>query len=569
MKTRSVFSTVAATAVMVLCVCGPALAATDGPDAFADLLANASVTGPGYYTSATRGVFMGGSTQLYVPNDTVDLISIAPPTLSAGCGGISLFFGGFSFISGAQLEQLVTEVMQDALGYALQLGIRVLCPMCSDILGELQKLAADAAKASRSSCQLAASLIDSATSHAGLGAFTGGTSNACSDLSSSQGLSTDYLDAMTSGCQGVTEASAWINTNITTLFASSPAQGSQAAAKQAAQQGNPLWASLTLAGYADTDVKEIFLSMEGFTSHAQAPGDRAPTLHQYPGWGPDSGPILLDLLLYGANPAATAAALPPGSPVSAGLEQAITDENQEDYKDLPFYLCAGVTGATLAPAPAQTPALGGINGIPFLRMCDVPEPGSGGGKTTVLSVATSGGDPLITPTGLLAYVGTTLTAAVQAIAAGQPIPAAAIELMQVTPLPVYRMVNIAAVYPDVANQLVANYSQFIGYLIAQSLVRSWIESAAQPVPGISVSDQGGAMQKQLAAVLKSITVSVKDESQAVDQALALQSGILASLQQVNDVMYQSLAGTGMQGNLMFTQGLAAGITQGRDPTTGQ
>ncbi len=567
MKTRSVFSTAAALVVMGLCVCRPALAATDGPDAFADLLANASVTGPGYYTSATRGVFMGGSTNLYIPNDTVDLISIAPPTYSAGCGGISLFFGGFSFINGAQLEQLVTQVMQNALGYALQLGIRVLCPMCSDILGELQKLAADAAKASRSSCQLAAGLVDSAASHAGLGAFTGGTSDACSDLSASQGMSTDYMDAMTSDCQGVQTASAWINTNIHTLFASSPDQGSQAAAKQAAQQGNPLWAQLTLAGYGDTDVKEIFISMTGFTSNVKAPGDSKPTLHFYPGWNStDSGRILLDILLFGADPSTTLAALPP-SAVSAGLRQQITDAGKLNYGDLPFDLCRGVDvgGSTLVTPPAQTPASGGAGGIPFLRMCDTVAPGD----NTVKSVAASNANPLITSNGLIAYVGTTLTQAVQNITSGQPIPAAAIELMQITPLPVYRMINIAAVYPDVAQQLVANYSAFIGYLIAQQVVMSWIDAPTQPVQGIAVSDLGGAMQQQLTDVLKGIQASVKDQGKTVSRALTLQSGILASLQQVNDVMYQSLAGSGIQGNLMFTQGLAAGITQGRNPTTGQ
>ncbi|HUZ38447.1 MAG TPA: conjugal transfer protein TraH, partial [Streptosporangiaceae bacterium] len=356
--------------VMVLCVCRPAVAALSAPEAFSGLLSSAHVTGPGYYTSATRGVFMGGSTNLYIPNDTADLISISPPTESAGCGGISLFFGGFSFINGAQLEQLVTQVMQNALGYALQLGIRVLCPMCSDILGELQKLAADAAKASRSSCQLAAGLVDSAASHARLGAFTGGTSDACSDLSASQGMSTDYMDAMTSDCQGVQTASTWINTNITTLFASSPDQGSQAAAKQAAQQGNPLWAQLTLAGYGDTYVKEIFISMEGFTSNVQVPGESKPSLHSYPGWNsPDAGKILLDILLYGANPDATKAALPAGAAVSAGLEQAIDDAKKLNYGRLPFYLCRGVSGSSLVTPPAQTPALGGVGGTPFLRMC--------------------------------------------------------------------------------------------------------------------------------------------------------------------------------------------------------
>lgn len=562
MKARTVFSTVAALGVMVLCVCRPAMAAISAPDAFNSLLSNANVTGPGYYTSATRGVFVGGSTNLYVPNDTVQLISISPPTESAGCGGISLYFGGFSFINGPQLQQLVTEVMQNALGYALQLGIRVLCPMCSDILGELQKMAQTAASSSKSSCQIASNLVQSVASHAGLSASSSGSSGSCADLASSQGKSTDYIDAMTSVCQGVNTASAWINSNINSLFASDPDQGSQEAAKYDSQLGNPLWAQLTLAGYSDTDVKEIFISMVGFTAVAQNPGQTKPSSHFYPGWnsvGIDNGKILLDIILFGADPAHTKQALIAAKlPVTVGLQTEIDNAEKLNYGSLNFDLCRGINGSTLVIPPAQTPAKGGAGNVPFLRMCDTIAHGT----HTVASVAASGANPLITSNGLIAYVATTLGQAVKNIAAGQPIPAAAIELMQITPLPVYRMINIAAVYPSVAKQLVTNYSSFIGYIVAQQVVESWIDAPTQQVQGIAVSDLGGTMQKQLETVLDSLMVSVLSKQKDISQALTLQDGILASIKQVNDVMYQSLAGTGIQGNLMFTQGLAAGMTEG-------
>lgn len=560
---QALFSrTVAALAVMGACACLPAAAAVSGPQAFSDLLSNTSVNGPGYYTSATRGVFVAGSTHVWVPSDNVQLISIAPPEVSAGCGGISMFFGGFSFINGAKLQQLVENIMQNALGYAIQLGIRVLCPMCSDILSQLQKMAQSAAQSSANSCQMAQGLVNTAFKASGLNPSSQGVSDVCANQSSSNGSSSDFADAMTSLCQGANNAASWIDRNIASLTSSSSDKGSQAAAKVAAQVGNTRWAALTLAGYSDTYVKEMILSAAGFSAYTKPPGSSKYAMHTFPGWSavPEAqGKILVDLLIFGADPAQTKALLQKNNPqLEQALDQQLDDAEALHYGDKPFAVCRGISGSSLVSPPADTPAKGQASGVPYLRLCDTTDPA----YPTISAVASSGQNPLVTPTGLLGYVGQTLSDAVNAVESGDQISPAAIELMQITPLPVYRMVNIAAVYPGVAQQLVSNYSYFISYLIAQSVIQQWLNTPTGVVPNIGAGNAGPAMNKTLGQIMNALNASVKGVSKDISQSLTTQDAILASLQQINDVMYQSLAGTGIQGNLMFTQGLAAGMSQG-------
>jgi hypothetical protein len=541
-------------------VCLPARAATDANTAFSNLLANTSTSGPGYYTSGARNVFVAGNLNVWVPHDQVQLISITPPSFSAGCGGISAYFGGLSFISGASFQKLFQDIPA-LLGYAIELGVRTLCPMCADILAELQKLAQEAAKMSMDSCALAQSLVNTVADKVGVP--TGASS--CADISSSGGSGSDYMDAMSTLCQGWNTAKSWIDNQIASLTKSNPSQGAALAAQTSNQNGNVLWQQLTLAGYSNTYVKEVILSIQGYTSvYTDAGG----TVHNEtePGWtasaGHSIGETLLDIILYGTDPATTAKTLATRAANQPTIYTSVANRakdiaNNAHYETLPFYVCTAADGTV---APAQTPATGSDGKHPYLRMCDTHDPS----KDTVAAVGQSGAVPLLTPQGLIISVADTLKDAVNAISAGTKIPPQAIELMQITPLPVYQMVNIAAVFPDVASQLVDNYSEFIAYLIAQEVVSSWLRIGQIPdgiTTGISGDSQGAAL-KALGEMLKDIEVSTKGKMQDISSALTFQDALLASIRQVNDVIYQSVAGTGLQGNLLFVQALAAGQTTG-------
>jgi hypothetical protein len=113
----------------------------------------------GRYTSGARNIFVGGGVEMRFPRTSVTLFSVAPPSFSAGCQGISAHFGGFSFISGKEIEDLVRNIAQGAPGLVINLVIKTLCPMCEAVLQNMQKLAQFAAKANMDSCRVAGNLV--------------------------------------------------------------------------------------------------------------------------------------------------------------------------------------------------------------------------------------------------------------------------------------------------------------------------------------------------------------------------------------------------------------------------
>ncbi len=105
-------------------------------DTFQGLL---NVTPAESYATQRRGVISGGSIELRTNLTTPNLISFVPPSVKAGCGGIDLFGGSFSFINGQQLNQLMRNIAQMATSYAFQLAVEGLCPTCAQIMTKLQK----------------------------------------------------------------------------------------------------------------------------------------------------------------------------------------------------------------------------------------------------------------------------------------------------------------------------------------------------------------------------------------------------------------------------------------------
>lgn len=562
--------------VFSLLALSPAWAAYDATTAFNDLVSS-SGTGPGSYTTTTRDVFVGGSMRMWVPNTSVQLISLTPPSFSAGCGGIDAFAGGFSFINAAQFSQLIQNIMQNAKGLVVELGIRTLCPMCADILAEMQKLAQAADKMAANSCDIATNLVNEAGKGLGLVNSIGQNGQAvCQQTATNSNTSSGWFD-FANTCENsanggtpswLTEVNGWVKDSNSWLdqIHGGPAG---AALNESDVTGNKDWMLLTASGYSSTYVKEIILSVSGFNV-INSNGKPQPNK----GWfGSDYlkksvgkskngvndavGRDLVSLLLFGNQPGAmsqaTIASYIPTGPsdgeVAASLLTLYNQQSQAPYSNLPFYICNGPSG----PAPADTPYSPSDLGV--MQDCDSP-------TANTVSGITASQNPLIAGPGLMVYVAKTLTAAVNAIENNQQLPAGTLQLMQITPLPLYRMLNIAAVYPTTAGQLVSTYSRFIATLVAQSIVTQWMEAPSSESGGNTPGASKEAAMQAMQAVAQAISDSTGTPGGTIKTVMDTENGILAELQTVNNAIYQQMAGTGIEGNLLFTQGLATGIAQG-------
>lgn len=119
-----------------------------------------NVSRPGVHESQRRGVVFGGRVTAKNRIVSQSIVSFVPPSIKAGCGGIDMFGGSFSFINSEQLVQLMRAVAQNAIGYAFQLALDGVCAPCSKYITVLQDLISRMNQFLGNSCQLAQGIVD-------------------------------------------------------------------------------------------------------------------------------------------------------------------------------------------------------------------------------------------------------------------------------------------------------------------------------------------------------------------------------------------------------------------------
>ena len=106
----------------------------------------------------------GGSFYARTGNKNIQLISISLPSINAGCGGIDVYLGSFSFINSDQIMAFVKQTMANAAGYFFDLALETTVPELKAAKDFLQKMAADLNRFNMSSCQAAKAMVDSVAS---------------------------------------------------------------------------------------------------------------------------------------------------------------------------------------------------------------------------------------------------------------------------------------------------------------------------------------------------------------------------------------------------------------------
>lgn len=113
-----------------------------------------NVTGSHSYESQAAGFASLGS--VYARNQvrSIQLVHVDVPGFRAGCGGIDLFAGGFSFIKADQLVQFMQSILSSGAGYALNLALETELPEIAHSMQYMQKLANDINGSNLNSCEM-------------------------------------------------------------------------------------------------------------------------------------------------------------------------------------------------------------------------------------------------------------------------------------------------------------------------------------------------------------------------------------------------------------------------------
>ncbi len=219
-------------------------------------------TSPTAHLEQRRGVVDGGSVVARNRVMNASLWSIVPPSVSAGCGGIDMFAGSFSFISGAQFQQLMRSIAANAPGYAFEVALEAMCPSCMQTMESLQRKLQELSSGMVNSCQLAKGFVNDVAD-----AFDVAHKDKTSLIADTQGWVSDTF-------QSRTTTTGNDSVGMTVTHMTDEQRGA------ADLQGNLVWQALKRRGAAgwfasgDDDLLEAIMSITGSVivgSPTQAP----------------------------------------------------------------------------------------------------------------------------------------------------------------------------------------------------------------------------------------------------------------------------------------------------------
>lgn len=87
---------------------------------------SSTATSPGSFTTQQRFGASLGSVSLRSPQKAYTLASFDPPRLQAGCRGVSLYMGAFSFINAEEFRQLLRNIGSAAVGFFFEMALQQL-----------------------------------------------------------------------------------------------------------------------------------------------------------------------------------------------------------------------------------------------------------------------------------------------------------------------------------------------------------------------------------------------------------------------------------------------------------
>lgn len=118
-----------------------------------------NTTTPKVWQGQAAGYATGGALYARTSAKDVQLVSLQLPSLNAGCGGIDMFLGSFSFISKDEFIQFAKSILSNAPGLFFDLALKTVTPQLASAKDFLQKLASDVNSSNMSSCQAGRAIV--------------------------------------------------------------------------------------------------------------------------------------------------------------------------------------------------------------------------------------------------------------------------------------------------------------------------------------------------------------------------------------------------------------------------
>lgn len=226
----------------------PADLNTEMQTMFNDLGTLGNVTSPGAFRGQAMNLYTGGSLMMRTPGRNYPLVNVQLPSLRAGCGGIDLYGGAFSFINKQQFISLLQNIGANAVGYAFKLALQSISPDIDKLLTELQDQINKINAMNINSCEAAQALVNGV-----VGEFDNSVQSGCANISQYLGTVADRAEARLT-CE----------TNAPSVVKTAAGSGDPNVRNVTFVKGNVTWIALNQVGGAiSQQEKEIIMSVIG------------------------------------------------------------------------------------------------------------------------------------------------------------------------------------------------------------------------------------------------------------------------------------------------------------------
>jgi len=249
---------------------------------FTSMGGSANVTGPTAYSGQQGGYYSGGNLWVRFPaQQTFTLGNLQMPSVKAGCGGIDIFTGSFSYINSDQIVAMMKAVANGAEAFIFSLAIDAISSVIGVNIKEVSQKLQQFLQHSLNACQAGEQMA------AGLAGLAGARdSQFCKQIGNSQGVFSDWA-ASEQGCGTGGSQTSTLSGNKDKTIPAGPY--------------NYTWTMLTQKYPSfDTDFKQYLMSLVGTVIYQPGTSDSQGPTYQFIGQG---DPALITALLDGGSTA--------------------------------------------------------------------------------------------------------------------------------------------------------------------------------------------------------------------------------------------------------------------------
>lgn len=207
-----------------------------------------NTTAPNAYQGQRAGYYSLGS--MYARNSVrnVQIVQVDLPSVNAGCSGIDIFAGGFSYVNRDEIVKMMRNILNSSKAFAFKLTLAEVTPIIKNVLGDVQGIANDINKMNINSCETAEALVGSLWPKT-----RAAQQQVCQDIGNNTGIFNDWAAAR-QGCStrdyDSTMEAGKKNPKYKNLIL---------------DNGNIVWKALQANNFVSNDIElsELFMSLSG------------------------------------------------------------------------------------------------------------------------------------------------------------------------------------------------------------------------------------------------------------------------------------------------------------------